>query len=112
MEYHVSLDVARAAVVHDFLYWNCAKAYPELTKDGEDEIGVMTWQDVRKAADKIFRLAMRCSDPPVPKWKIGVAYRAVRLFGSKPARTIDVSEKPKEEKKRNTKNIRGKMRRA
>lgn len=81
-------DVARAAVVHDFLYWNCAKAYPELTKDGQDEIGVMTWQDVRKAADKIFRLAMRCSDPPVPKWKIGVAYRAVRMFGGKPARTI------------------------
>ncbi len=48
----------------------------------------MTGQDVRKTADKIFRLAMRCSDPSVSKWKIGVAYRAVRLFGGKPARTL------------------------
>ena len=80
----IELDTAAAEVG----LWNCAKAYPELTKDGEDEIGVMTWQDVRKTADKIFRLAMRCSDPAVPKWKIGTAYRAVRLFGGKPARTV------------------------
>lgn len=78
-------DVARAAVVHDFLYWNCARTWPTLA---DDEIGKMTWKDARAVADKIFKLAMKASEPSVPKWKIATAYRAVRLFGSKPARTI------------------------
>jgi len=85
-------DIARSAVIHDFLYWNCAKAYPKLLHNDSD-IGELTWRDARKISDKIFRLAMRCSEPNVPAWKIGTAYYAVRMFGGKPARTIDGAEK-------------------
>lgn len=64
-------DIARAAVIHDCLYralrlgWNdCADT-----------------QKMRKAADKVFLNAMRCSEPKIAGWKIWACHRAVRIFG-------------------------------
>lgn len=35
----------------------------------------------RLIADTMFKLAMKCSEPAVPGWKIWSAHSAVRLFG-------------------------------
>ena len=35
----------------------------------------------KKAADNVFLMAMKDSDPEVPSWKIYAAYHAVDLFG-------------------------------
>lgn len=61
-------DIARAAVIHDYLY--------KLIRDNDKATYSM-----RKAADKVFLLAMKDSEPSVPEWKIKIAYYAVRLFG-------------------------------
>ena len=73
-------DVARAAIVHDLLYkairnyrWTVAKTAP-----GEDTKLIA---NAKKAADKVFLLAMKDSDPRVSKWKMYCAWKAVDLFG-------------------------------
>ena len=55
-------DVARSAVIHDFMYSNSS------------EYG-------RKEADKMFLEAMRFSDPHVIGLKRRLAYISTRLFG-------------------------------
>ena len=70
-------DIARAAIIHDFLYktirqyrWNNAP---------EDHIAV---KRAKTASDTVFLMGMRDADPPVPKWKIYLAYKAVHFFGN------------------------------
>ncbi len=71
-------DVARAAVLHDYLYSICVKRYNTITEYESAEL--------RKVADEIFLIAMSSSDPEVPKWKIEACVWAVRLFGGKAAK--------------------------
>ena len=71
-------DVARAAVIHDYLYGICVKSYGKATEFESAEL--------RRVADDIFFIAMSSSDPEVPKWKIKACYWAVRLFGGKAAK--------------------------
>ena len=68
-------DIARAAIIHDLLYLKirqyCAKPEPDMQ-------GVAL---AKKAADKVFLMAMQDADPKVASWKIKAAYYAVVLFG-------------------------------
>jgi hypothetical protein len=69
-------DLARAAVIHDFLYSvlrSYIKYYPNLTKQ--------TKKRLRKLCDKVFYYAMLDSRPKIPMWKIDVVYTTVRWFG-------------------------------
>jgi len=69
-------DMARAAVIHDFLYslLECYISYtPNLTKKSKAKL--------RKLCDQVFYFAMVDSEPEIPMWKINAAYSAVRLFG-------------------------------
>ena len=59
-------DVASAAIIHDFLYKSIRQYRAKAAKE---------------AADKVFLMAMKDSDPKVPSWKIYAAYTAVDLFG-------------------------------
>lgn len=76
-------DVARAAVVHDQLYLECAFYY---LSEGADK---KRWEQARKVSDKVFLLAMNAAAPPVSKWKMKAAYYAVRMFGKKAAKVLD-----------------------
>ena len=62
-------DVARAAVIHDQLY--------RVLREGETEME----DQMRKAADAVFKDAMAQSEPPVAGWKQWCAWAAVRMFG-------------------------------
>jgi hypothetical protein len=69
-------DMARAAVIHDFLYslLECYISYtPNLPKRSKNRL--------RKLCDQVFYFAMVDSEPKIPMWKINAADRAVRLFG-------------------------------
>jgi len=69
-------DMARAAVIHDFLYslLECYISYtPNLTKKSKFKL--------RKLCDQVFYFAMLDSEPEISMWKINAAYSAVRLFG-------------------------------
>jgi len=66
-------DVARAAIVHDILYEKINVAF----KNNK----ISDREPYRLIADTIFKLAMKCSEPEVPSWKIWSAHTAVRLFG-------------------------------
>ena len=68
-------DIARAAIIHDFLY---LKIRQYRAKHPEDMMGISL---AKNAADKVFLMAMKDSDPKVPSWKIYAAYTAVDLFG-------------------------------
>ena len=68
-------DIARAAIIHDFLY---LKIRQYRAKPEPDMQGVAL---AKKAADKVFLMAMQDADPKVPTWKIKAAYHAVVLFG-------------------------------
>lgn len=67
-------DIARAAIVHDFLYWKI-RVY---RKTGNDYALI---GKAKKSADNVFLMGMKDADPKVPAWKIYPAYWAVRLFG-------------------------------
>jgi len=69
-------DVARAAVIHDFLY-TVLELYINRNKD----LSKRRKKHLRKLCDKTFYYAMLDSKPKVSIWKIDVVYRAVRLFG-------------------------------
>jgi hypothetical protein len=69
-------DVARAAVIHDFLY-----TIFELYIDRNKNLDKRRKQHLRKLCDKVFYYAMLDSRPKVPMWKINATYRAVRWFG-------------------------------
>ena len=70
-------DVARAGVVHDYLYW-CIRQYRAAAGDKEDPCVIM---DAKQAADKVFKEAMTLSDH-VPSWKQWLAHKAVAVFGA------------------------------
>ena len=72
-------DIARASVIHDYLYYVCKQYF------GVNGSSIEKWEKTRKIADKIFLVAMKDSDPKVGSYKIYSAYYAVRAFGSKHA---------------------------
>ena len=71
-------DVARAAIVHDLLYKAIRNYRWMKGKIGEDKKLIAS---AKKAADKVFLLAMKDSDPKVSGWKRYSAWKAVDLFG-------------------------------
>lgn len=78
-------DIARAAVIHDYLYSGIRKyrkkLHPTNINSGysEDKGKIKA---AKKAADKTFLLAMKNAEPPVSSFKIYAAYLAVVLFGN------------------------------
>ena len=70
-------DVARAAIIHDFLY-KTIRQYRWKMKDKEDADLIAK---AKKASDKVFYHAMKDADPSVPSWKIYASWKAVDLFG-------------------------------
>ena len=68
-------DIARAAIIHDFLY---LKIRQYRAKPEPDMQGVAI---AKKAADKVFLMAMQDAEPKVASWKIKAAYHAVVMFG-------------------------------
>ena len=77
-------DVARAAVIHDLLYEYINTQYKTVNESAAAEDGPASKkerEDYRKIADHVFKVAMKNSDPPVPKWKILIAWSTVRIFG-------------------------------
>ena len=72
-------DIARAAVIHDYLYSKCAEKYQQ------GEVNKKEFKVMRKIADEVFLIAMQASEPAVPEWKIKIAHRAVRMFGNRAA---------------------------
>lgn len=79
-------DIARSAVIHDYLYSCCRKYYNSNQYEND------SWRKARAAADKVFLLAMDSSEPKVPNWKKKSAYYSVRAFGSKPASRDIISQ--------------------
>ena len=75
-------DIARAAVVHDFLYSQCREYSTKTAFDS------FLWKNVRRISDKIFLMAMDAAEPSVPSWKKKSAYYAVRAFGGKAAKGV------------------------
>jgi hypothetical protein len=71
-------DVARAAIVHDLLY-KSIRQYR--WKKGLIEEDKELIENSKKAADKVFLLAMKDAEPKVSGWKIYSAWKAVDLFG-------------------------------
>jgi len=75
-------DIARAAIIHDFLYLRIRQYRKKnlLNPDKSTENPRIISQ-AKKAADNVFLMAMKDSDPKVSSWKIYAAYYAVHLFG-------------------------------
>ena len=76
-------DIARAAIIHDLLYKRI-RQYRAEYEDSDDpnvEEVQRTYNAAKKAADKVFLMAMNDAEPSVPKWKIYSAYYAVVLCG-------------------------------
>jgi len=71
-------DVARAGVVHDYLYW-CIRQYRVANAQG-GFISVETGE-AKKAADKVFKEAMDVSAEHIAGWKKWCAWKAVCWFG-------------------------------
>ena len=71
-------DVARAGVVHDYIYW-CIRQY----RDQNDQHGYVsvTAADAKYVADKVFKEAMDVSADHVASWKKWCAWKAVCWFG-------------------------------
>jgi len=81
-------DVARAAIIHDLLYKRIRQYRMECTtKQKTISNKIIEYENpeiiknAKKAADKVFLMAMKDAAPSVPKWKIYSAYYAVSLFG-------------------------------
>jgi hypothetical protein len=79
-------DVARAAVIHDRLYWHCVQCYHFMIRRNSVELPDV-WKPARAISDKVFLLAMQAAEPPISRWKAKAAYRAVRIFGARAARS-------------------------
>ena len=71
-------DVARAAIVHDILYKGI-RQYRWKMKDNEDKELI---KKAKKAADRVFLLAMNDANPRVAGWKKYCSWKAVDLFGN------------------------------
>ena len=61
-------DVARAAIIHDFLYKSIRQYRAKEDKPDNPEIETVTnnYKAAKEAADKVFLMAMKDADPPVP----------------------------------------------
>jgi hypothetical protein len=78
-------DIARAAIIHDLLYLRI-RQYREkegslLDAHPNANLIVNTYNTAKKAADKVFLMAMKDASPSVSKWKIYASYYAVVLCG-------------------------------
>ena len=69
-------DIARAAIIHDLLY-KTIRQY----RWGNDNVDMELVKKAKKAADKVFKLAMADSTPPAKKWKQWAAWKAIDMFG-------------------------------
>ena len=85
-------DIARAAIIHDFLYKRIRQYRADRnsglgTENKETEFDELlnTYNGIvrtaKKAADDVFLMGMKDADPSVSTWKIYSAYYAVRMFG-------------------------------
>jgi len=75
-------DIARAAIIHDLLYLRIRQYRRKTSKTLANENHVICiYNTAKKAADKVFLMAMNDASPSVPKWKIYASYYAVVLFG-------------------------------
>lgn len=70
-------DIARAGVVHDYLYY-CIRQYRANLGTDQDIVLV---ENAKVAADKVFKEAMDVSADHVSNWKKWIAWKAVALFG-------------------------------
>jgi len=67
-------DVARAAIIHDVLYGALREAF-------ETDWDVKIINEMRKAADNVFREGMQAAEPKIPNWKSSPCFWSVRPFG-------------------------------
>ena len=67
-------DVARAAIIHDVLYGALREAF-----DSDWDVKIIN--EMRKAADNVFREGMRAAEPRIPNWKSNPCFWSVRPFG-------------------------------
>ena len=74
-------DVARAAIIHDLLYKKIRIYRRECSKTLNNFEDPKVISAAKKAADNVFRMAMKDAEPSVAKWKIAAAYYSVRMFG-------------------------------
>jgi hypothetical protein len=77
-------DIARAAIIHDLLYkrireYRAKEGVLDMNPNAKTVINNYT--AAKKAADKVFLMAMEDANPSVPNWKIKAAYYAVVCFG-------------------------------
>ena len=68
-------DVARAAIIHDVLYGALRDAFRNGSMD------VTQINEMRKAADNVFREGMQAAEPKIPNWKSNPCFWSVRPFG-------------------------------
>ena len=68
-------DIARAAIIHDLLYLKIRQYRAKMPED------MLSISLAKKAADNVFLMAMKDSEPKVASWKINAAYYAVVAFG-------------------------------
>ena len=74
-------DVARAAIIHDFLYKRIRQYRAECSKALKSTEDPQLISAAKKAADNVFHMAMKDAEPSVAGWKIAAAYYSVRMFG-------------------------------
>ena len=67
-------DVARAAIIHDVLYGALREAF-------ETNWDVKLINEMRKAADNVFREGMQAAEPKIPNWKSSPCFWSVSPFG-------------------------------
>ena len=67
-------DVARAAIIHDVLYGALREAF-----DSDWDVKIIN--EMRKAADNVFREGMQAAEPKIPNWKSSPCFWSVRPFG-------------------------------
>ena len=73
-------DIARAGVVHDYLYY-CIRQYRAAMKNAGTPEDALLIANAKTAADKVFKEAMDVSADHVSDWKKWVAWKCVALFG-------------------------------
>ena len=68
-------DVARAAIIHDILYGALRQAFFDNSLDAKKI------NEMRLAADSVFREGMQAAEPKIPNWKSTPCFWSVRPFG-------------------------------
>ena len=74
-------DIARAAIIHDLLYKKIRIYRRECSKTLNNFEDPKVISAAKKAADNVFRMAMKDAEPSVANWKIIAAYNSVKMFG-------------------------------